>query len=138
MIDQLKKIVARIVRIFIGVEDVDDGVFADREHQAVGGLGAAELVQVGLELFSLAAQIDRLAEEPSLNQKIGIRLAYFIGFAAGISRRAKGVAEPEPLVDLRIDPDFGARPRPDTGIERYIDCFPAVGGRAEALRSPVR
>lgn len=66
MIGPVEEIVARVVRVFVGVEDVDDGVFADREHQAVGGLSAAELVQVGIELFSLAAQIDGLAEEPSL------------------------------------------------------------------------
>lgn len=42
---------------------------ADREHQAVGGLGATELVQVGLELFSLTAQIYGLAKKSALDRK---------------------------------------------------------------------
>ena len=37
------------------VEDIDDGILADGEHYAVGGLRAAELVQAGIELFRLAA-----------------------------------------------------------------------------------
>jgi hypothetical protein len=48
---------------------------AEREHQAVGGLGATELVQVGLELFSLTAQIYGLAKKSALDQKIRLRFA---------------------------------------------------------------
>jgi len=98
------------MRVFVSVENVDDRIFANRKHQPVGHLGAAELIEVGFELFDIAAQIHGLAEETSLDEKVRRRLAEFVGFAAGIAGDAKGVAEPEPLVDLWIDPDFGARP----------------------------
>src|SRR5215470_4751535 len=88
----IQKVAARIVRIFIGVENVDDGIFADREHQPVGSLGAAELIEVGIELLRFAAQIYGLAEEPSLDQKVRSRLADFVRFAARIAGDAKGVA----------------------------------------------
>jgi hypothetical protein len=101
----------------------------------VGRLGAAELIQVGFELFYPAAQIYGLAKKPSLDQKIRIRFAEFVRFAADVSCDPKGILEPEPLVDFRIDPDFGARPRSDAGIERRVEGFPAIGGGAEALRS---
>ena len=126
------------MRVCIGVEDIDDGVFADREHQAIGGLRAAELIEVGFELLRLTAQIYGLAQKSALDQHIRLRPADLVGFAAGVSRHPKGVAEPEALVDLRIDPDFGAPPRPDTGIECGIDRFSAIGGRAEALGSLIR
>jgi hypothetical protein len=119
MIDQLRK--SWRGSCAVGVEDVDDRIFADGEHQAVGSLSTAELVQIGLELFRLAAQIYCLAEEPALDQNVRVGLTEFVGLAAGISCHTKGVAESEPLVDLRIDPDFAARPRPDAGIERRVE-----------------
>src|SRR6202011_1851894 len=60
------------------------------------------------------------------------------GFAAWIPRHAEGVAEPETLVDLRIDPYFGAAPRPETCIQCHVDRFPPVRARAEAVRSLIR
>jgi hypothetical protein len=90
------------VCVCVGVENIDDGIFADREHQAVSGLGATELVQVGLELLGLTAQIYGLAEEAALDKKIRIRLAYFESFAAGISRHAKGVASLPLAAGLRL------------------------------------
>jgi hypothetical protein len=70
-------------------DDDTYSVFSDRKHQAVSGLGAAELVQVGLELLGLTAQIYGLAKEAALDKKIRIHLAYFERFAAGVSRHAK-------------------------------------------------
>jgi hypothetical protein len=42
------------VRVTVGVEDVDDRIFVDRQHEPVGGLGAAKLVEIGFEFFGLA------------------------------------------------------------------------------------
>src|SRR5215471_12951863 len=42
--------------------------FVDGEHQAVGSLGAGELLEVGFELFRLSLQIDGLAQKPALSR----------------------------------------------------------------------
>ena len=60
----IEKVVARVVCIDIGV---DDGIFVDGEHQAVGSLGAGELLEVEFELFRLSLQIDGLAQKPALS-----------------------------------------------------------------------
>ncbi len=65
--------------------EIDQG-FGFSNTFGCGGLRAAELVQVGLELLGLTAQIYGLAKEAALYKKIRIRLAYFESFAAGISR----------------------------------------------------
>jgi len=88
----IEKVVTRVVSVFVSIEDVDDRVFADRKHEAVYGLRAAELIQVGFELFGFAAEIDSLAKETALNQYVRRRFAALVSFAAGISRHAKGVA----------------------------------------------
>ena len=59
----------------VGVKDIDDGIFADGEHHAVGSLGAAVLVEVGFELFRLSPQFDGLAQKPTLDHNIRLRLA---------------------------------------------------------------
>jgi len=125
------------LRVFVGVEDVDDGVFAESEHEAVGGLGAAQLVQVGIEFMRFAAQIYRLAEKQSLNQRVGINRAYFVGFAAHVSGHTKCVAEAEPLVDLWIEPQLRAR-RPSTHVrirqEQFIGSGEAAPGNMAFAR----
>jgi hypothetical protein len=90
------------VRVSIGVEDVDHGEFADRENHAIAGLRARELIQIRLELLQFAAEIDRLAEEGTLHQPIGMCLADLVGLAARITRDTEGIAEAEALIDFRI------------------------------------
>lgn len=42
----VQEVVPRIVRILVALEDVADRQLAGGQHQAIGGLGTAELVQV--------------------------------------------------------------------------------------------
>jgi len=78
-----------IVRITVRVENIDDAEFADRQDEPVGGLSAGELVQPGLDLRFLPAQIDRLTQEYARNPGIGIGGADLIGFATGESCHAE-------------------------------------------------
>ena len=75
MIDQLRKSFARVVCVDVGVEDIDDGVFADSEHQVVGSLGAAELVSGRVRAFPSRPPINGLAQKPALHQKIRLSLS---------------------------------------------------------------
>ena len=47
----VQKVGLGTVGIFVGIEDVDDGELADRQHQAVGRARPGELVDVGLDLL---------------------------------------------------------------------------------------
>ena len=60
------------------------------------------LVQRGFlrQTVNLGGETEKL--KPDLNQLGGTQTA-----------TPKGVAEPEPLIDLGVDPDFGVRPGPD-------------------------
>src|ERR1700728_112670 len=55
-----------IVRIFVGVEYVDDRELPDGEHEAVRRLRAGELIDVGGDLLGVAAEIAGLAHEKTL------------------------------------------------------------------------
>jgi hypothetical protein len=126
------------VCVFVGIEDIDDRVFADGEDEAIGGLRAAELVQVRIKLFRLPAQIDGLAQEGSLNQKVGLRLPDLVRFTTGISRDTESVAEPETLVGLRVESEFSSRPRPDTGVKGYVKGLARLFMRIETVGSAER
>jgi hypothetical protein len=80
----------------------NDREFADGQYQTVGGFGAAELVQVGIEPFGLAAQIDRLAEEGPRHRIVRRRFADLVGFAADEACHTGCIAETEVLVYLRV------------------------------------
>src|SRR5580658_11230417 len=99
--------------VAVRIEEIDDGVFPDREHQPIGALRPRKLVQVGTEPLRLSRQIDRLAEERALNQRVGMHLSDLVRLATGISGDTECVAESEALVDFRIDPEFRARPWPE-------------------------
>ena len=45
--------------------------FADGDDQPVGGLGAGELIDVGVDLLAVAAEIDGLPDEGPLDARIG-------------------------------------------------------------------
>ena len=123
--------------IFDGVEYVGNAELADREDQPVGRLLAGELIDVGIHLLGGAAEVDGLADEGTGHPHIGIVAADLVGFAARKSREAEGVAEPEALVDLRIDPQFRALPQLQSGIERGVPGLAACIG-VEAVGAAVR
>src|SRR5262249_14185714 len=91
----------------------------------------------------LPAEVDHLPEEEPGHADIGNTGADLVRLAAREPGEAEGVAEPEPLVDFRIDPDLRAFPEADAGIERDVpglpclvrtEAVPAVVGRAERER----
>jgi osmotically inducible lipoprotein OsmB len=49
--------VARVVGVFVGIENIDNGIFADSDNHSVRRLRAAKLVQIRTELLDPAAEI---------------------------------------------------------------------------------
>lgn len=120
------KILARIVRILIGVEHVRDRELSDGQDQAIGSLRAGELVDVGIDLLGLSAEIERLAEEGARNAGVGRCAPYLVSFAAREAGHAKGRAQTEALVDLRIGPELSASPGPKAGVEGHVPRLPGL------------
>ncbi len=116
----VQEIVAGVVGIFHGVEDIGGAELADSQHQAVGRLLAGELVDVGVDFFGGGAEVDGLADEIARHPQVGIVLAELIGLCARKAREPERVAQSESLVDLRVDPDFGSLPGRHPDIERRI------------------
>ena len=83
----------RIVGVFVGVEKIDDGEFADRQHQAVLRHRTGELVDVGVNLLRFAAEVDGLADEIALHARVRIIRAELVGLAARETGDAVGVGD---------------------------------------------
>jgi hypothetical protein len=60
------------VSIFVGVKDIRNSEFADRDDKTVSGLRSGKLVGLALDLFGFAAQIDRLSDKVSIQPRIGV------------------------------------------------------------------
>ena len=123
----VQKIVARIMRIFVVVENVGDAEFPDRYHQAIGRLAPGKLVDAGVNLLRLAAEIDGLPDECTVQARVGIVGSHLVGFPTGKAGDAERAAETKSLIDFRIDPEFRAMPQPQAEI----------GGGVEGLASGV-
>ena len=129
----IHKVAARIVGVFVGVENVGDGELADGEHQPVRRLRAAELVGRAIHLLRVAAEIDGLADEVARDARVRHRGADLVCLAARESGDAERRAQAKALVDLRIDPKLGALPQPHAEIRRGVPGFAALVGREAVL-----
>ena len=103
-----------------GVEHIRDAEFSCRDDDAVGGLRTGKLVDVGVQLLGVAAEIDGLADEGAGNAEVRIAIADLVGLAAGKARQAERVAQAEALIDLGIDPQLRAVPEPPPEVERDV------------------
>jgi hypothetical protein len=117
---QLRKSVFRVVGVSVGIEDVDDAEAARGQHQAVGAARSAEPIEIVVDLFSVAAEIDGLAQEGALHAGIGRGGAELVGLGAGKARRAMGIVEAKALIDFGIGPELGPRPQFDASGEREV------------------
>src|SRR3984893_11750889 len=138
-IDQrpVEEIVARVVGIVEGVENVGDAELANGNHQPVGSLRSRKLVDAGLHFLCLATKVDCLPHKHPRDARIRYRETDLVSFTAGEARDAERAAETESLVDLRVDPELGALPQPQTGIEGSVPGLPSMVG-IEAVRTVVR
>ena len=78
----IHEIVARIVRIFVGVEDIDntESLPTVRTSRLAVWL-PANWSDAGIHFLRFPAQIDRLANESARQSRIGIGLSDFVGFS---------------------------------------------------------
>src|SRR5262249_46693240 len=119
------------MRVFIGVEYVVDGEFADGENQSIRGLRSAKLIWPGFYFLAVAAEIDGLSDESTRDAGIGHRLAPLQRFLARKSGDARRSVEPKTLIDLGIDPQLGGLPQPHAHIGGRVKGFaPLVGNEA--------
>ena len=123
----------RIVRVFVGVEHVDNGELADPEDQAVRRIRLRKQVDVGVGLLRLAAEVDRLPNEIALRARVRIVEAELVGFAAREAGYAVRVAKTMALIDLGVEPEFRALPQPDAGEQREVERFPRVACRRKTI-----
>src|SRR5882724_383483 len=134
-IDQrpVQKIYLGIVRVSVGVENVVGAKPSHRQYEPVRVARTGKLIDVGIDLLDLAAEIDGLTKKGALNPCIGIRRAKLVGFAAQKAGGAVGVAETEALIDLGIGPELGALPELHPGKERGVECLASLPGAAQTV-----
>src|SRR5207245_8676210 len=114
------EVVAGIVGVRDGIENVGNAEFSDCQHQAVRGLRTAHLVDARLDLFGVPAEIEGLSDKSARYAEIRVGAADLIGFTASESRNAQRVAQSETLIDLRIDPKLRAFPQPPPDLSRDV------------------
>src|SRR5208283_5566850 len=114
----VQEAVARVMRVAIIVEEVDDRIFADGEGQAVGVDRAAEQILSWIDRLAVAAEPDRLAHEIALEAKIGAGMADLVGLGAWKARDAQRVRKAIAFVDLGIDIGLAALPKAHAKIAR--------------------
>src|ERR1035437_2294055 len=116
----VQEIAARIMGVFVSIEDIDHAEFSDREYQAVRGLRSGELVEPSVDFLDLATEVDGLAQERPVQARVGIIRTDLVRLAARESRNAYRSAQSKALIEFRIDPGFGALPEPDARIQGYV------------------
>ena len=126
-----------IVRVFVGVENVDDAESAQRQHNAIRRLRAGEHILVGFHLFGCAAKIDGLPDEIALHPRVGLLQSELVGLGTGKSGRAVRIRETVALIDLGVDPQFGALPQPQAGKERDIHGLSALSAAGQAVAARI-
>src|SRR5262249_30067632 len=130
----IHEVAARIMRVFIIVEDIGDVEFSNCNDHPVSGLLPREPVDVIVDFFAFAAEVYGLPHEHALNSSVGEGRDELVGFAAGKARYAERTAEPKALLNFRIDPEFRARPELQPGVEREIPGFATLVGN-KAVRA---
>ena len=78
----VQEIAARIVGVFVGIEDIDRAEFSDRDDQPVRGLRSGKLVESSIDFLDLATEVDGLPQERAVQTRVGISGADLVGFAA--------------------------------------------------------
>jgi len=81
------------------------------------------LIDGRLRFFSFAPKPNNLFHEHSWQSDVRIIGSDFIGFTARKSGDAERLAQTETLIDLGIDPNLGALPKPQAHIEGGIPRF---------------
>ena len=90
--------------VAVGIEDIDYRPFPHRHDHPIGGLPAGELVEPGLDVCYLAAEVNRLPDEEPGQLEIRGGGTDLVGFPAREARHAKRIGEPKALIDFWVDP----------------------------------
>ena len=110
----VQEIAARVVRIAVVIEDINDGELADRQDHVVGRLCSPELVGARAQRAGLAAKVEALAYEGAGQAEVRLCFANLVRFAAGEAGKAQRIVKTEPFVDLRVDIEGPSIPKPNT------------------------
>ena len=129
----VQKISFGIVRIFICIEYVEDVELTYRKHQAVCRRRAGELIEVGINLLGVAAEIDRLPDEIALQTRVGISRPDLKSLTARKSGYSVCIREAEALIELRTDPQLGTLPQSYADVEDGVPGFAALGFAGQTI-----
>ena len=124
--------------VFVVVENIDHGVFADRESDAVLVHHARERALARVDVLGLAAKAYGLAQVIALEAQIGRGAAYLVGLGAGEAREAVGVGKAEALIHLGRDIGLAALPQLDAKEARRRDRRTHLPVRRKAVLAGVR
>src|SRR5215510_893300 len=130
------EVATRIVRVFVGIEDISDVEFSNSDNQPVGSLLPRKPVDVCVDVLALAPKIYCLPHEHALHASVREGGAEFVGFTTRKACYAERAAEPKALFNFRVDPEFGARPELQSRIERDVPGF-ATLVRNKAVRAQI-
>src|ERR1700738_1026983 len=123
--------------VFVGIEDIDRDELSDGEDQSIRSLLSGKLVEAAVDFLDLAAEVDGLSQERPVQTRVGIIGADLVGLAARESRGAYRCAKSKTLIDFRIDPRFGALPKPHACVQGDVRGL-AAGIRCEAVPAAIR
>src|SRR5207302_7000601 len=102
------------------------GEFSERDNQAIRRVRFGKLIEGGIGLLCLAAQIDRLAQKHLLQPRIRDRSADLESCAGRETGDTLGRAQTKALIDFRVEPDFGALPEFDAQTQRRVPALAAL------------
>src|ERR1700679_3897237 len=79
----VQEIIARVMRVLVVVEDIDDAELTHGEHPSVGAPEAAELIGNRIDGFLFTALVDGLAHKRTRQPRVRMVRTDLIGFSAG-------------------------------------------------------
>ena len=125
---------ARIVRILHTVKYIQHRHVAHRQHYTALVDHIGKLIEVGVDLFGIAAQAPGLAQESTgaVQRRVGAR--HLRQLSVGRATQAVQLGECLTHDDFRVEVELGALPQPHTQIERSAE---RVADRAVASQAVV-
>src|SRR5208282_163670 len=131
----VQEIVAGVVCIAIGIEDVYHGKLADGQGQVVCGLRSPEFIGARCQRRGFAAEVEALPDKGALQSKVRLGPAHLVSFAAGEAGEAQRIVETEAFVDLGIDVKRTSIPEPNTQEQRQVRGLLATADRRQTVRA---
>ncbi len=134
----IEELRARVVRVGVGVEVVDEREFSRDDGQAPRRGGPGRLVRPVVDLFSLAAEAEHLADEQARGRHDGRRVADPVDLPVRLAGDAQRAADAAAAAELGVQVHLGPRDEPHTHEQRRGDRHRLLRVRLQAVLPGVR